>query len=122
MLSFTTSRQLIEKEKETYFLEFQKNNRPSGLEYIKNNTLDYMFEAIKDDVLAANEHAFIVVKKIDAKIVDFDDTMGYSNKVASVQYMATISTDGNMEDINEIWHFKYDGWHWKLAGIQQANQ
>lgn len=117
---FSTARQIIENEKESLFTNFQKNNRPSGLEYIKNNCVDYLFEAIKDDVIAASESAKIIIKHINAEVIDYTDEN--SVKIASIRYNGVMSVDGEIEEIYEVWHFKYDGWNWKLAGIEQVKE
>lgn len=115
---FATARQIIENDKEALFTDFQKNNRPSGIGYIKNNCVDYMFEAIKEDVLAASESSKVIIKSVSAEVIDYTDDNGI--KIASVRYIGVISVDGELDDINEVWHFKYDGWNWKLAGIEQV--
>ena len=114
---FASSNDVLENEKEDLFINFQKNNRPSGLSYIKDHTMDYLFEALKDDVLAANEETKIVIKSIEANVVDIEGKG--SSKVGSVHYQAVILVDGIEEFIDEMWHFQYSGWNWKLAGIEQ---
>lgn len=114
---FATARQILENDKEELFTNFQKNNRPSGFGYIQKHCEEYMFEAIKDDVLTASETSKLIIKSVSAEVIDYDDSNG--TKVASVRYTAVIVVDGEAEDIDEAWHFKYDGWNWKLAGIEQ---
>lgn len=116
---FASARQILENNKEEMFSEFQKNNRPSGLEYIKNHCVDYLFESIKDDVLAASESAKVIIKSITAEVVDYTNENGV--KIASIHYNCVMSIDGEIEDINEVWHYKYNGWSWLLAGIEQID-
>jgi predicted lipid-binding transport protein (Tim44 family) len=115
---FATARQILEEEKESLFIKFQQNNRPSGLSYIKAHCVDYLFEAMKDNILANPEDDKVVVKSIEANIIDYDDSNG--TKIASVHYTCVISTNGQEDDIDEFWHFKYTGWNWHLTGIEQV--
>lgn len=108
----------LQNNKETFFINFQKSNKPSNIDYIKANTVDYFFEAIQDDVLAGNDAARVVIKAIEAEVIDITDEG--SKQVGSVHYQASISTDGNVEEINEVWHYVYTGGVWKLAGIEQV--
>ena len=108
----------LQNNKETFFINFQKSNKPSGIEYIKANTVDYLFESIQDDVLAGNDGARVVIKALEAEVIDIDDEG--SKQVGSVHYQATIVTDGTSEEINEVWHYVYAGGVWKLAGIEQV--
>ena len=115
---FSTARQVIENEKESLFINFQKNNRPSGLTYIKDHCVDYMFEAIKDDVFSAPESSKLIIKSISAEVIDYSDYDGV--KLATIQYSSVLSIDGELEEVEEFWHFKYNGWSWLLAGIEQV--
>ena len=115
---FATARQIIENDKEELFTNFQKNNRPSGLDYIKKNCVDYFFDAIKDTVLSASESDKIVIKSISAEVIDYTDDNGV--KIASIRYTCTMSINEEIEDFDEVWHFKYNGWSWLLAGIEQV--
>lgn len=115
---FSSPAKLLENNKEKFFTEFQKMNRPSGLEYVREHTVDYLFDALKDMVLDSNEDSKIFVKSIEAEIVDLEGAG--KGKIGSVHYQAIISVDGNEESIDEVWHFQYSGLNWKLAGIEQV--
>lgn len=114
---FATAADVLENKKNEYFINFQKNNKPSGLNYIAMNCEDYFFDAIKEDVKIANEASSIVVKYIDAEVIDV--TKEGTHKVGTIRYEAVLIVDGVVEEIDEFWHFVYDGWNWKLAGIEQ---
>lgn len=115
---FATPRQIIENDKESMFAKFQKNNRPSGIGYIKDNCVDYMFEAIKEDVLSTSEASKVIIKSVSAEVIDYNDENGV--KIASIHYICTMVIDEEIEEIDEVWHFSYSGWNWKLAGIEQV--
>lgn len=114
---FATAADVLENNKSKYFIDFQKNNRPSGLGYIERHCVDYFFEAIHEDVKAANEVSVIIVKSINATVIDVSQEG--THKVGTIRYNAVLSVDGEVETIDEFWHFVYDGWNWKLAGIEQ---
>lgn len=115
---FSSPAELLDQNKAKFFTEFQKMNRPSGLEYVREHTVDYLFDALKDMVLESNEDSKIFVKSIESEIVDLEGAG--KGKIGSVHYQAVISVDGVEEAINEVWHFVYSGFSWKLAGIEQV--
>ena len=110
---FANPSEILESNKEQMFVDFQKNNKPSGIGYIQKHSVPYFFEAIQDDILASMDDTKIVVKRLEAEVVD------ETGDVASVHYAAEVVTNGESEFIDEVWHFKYTGWGWKLCGIEQ---
>ena len=116
---FATSKDVLSNNKEEIFCNFQKNNKPSGLDFIRKSTTPMFFDVVKPMVLESNETDNITVKKIASCILDsYSEDIG-SDKIATVRYDAVVSRDNVDEEISELWHFVYNGWNWKLAGIQQ---
>jgi hypothetical protein len=112
----------IRDGKEQFFINFQQNNRPSGLSYIRSNSDNVLFSAIEDTVTQSSDSRVIKVKRLEAELVDL--TQDGSRYIASVRYNALVSEgepNGEMTDtdIKELWNFVYISGSWKLAGIDQ---
>ena len=118
--SATTSKkdELYDK-KEMLFIDFQQNNRKSGLEYIKANTTPFMFQSLKPLIEEQDDGRTVEVLSVRAEVVSYEKEG--SKQLATVNYNATINekmVDGSSEstDIDQNWNFVYDG-SWKLEGI-----
>lgn len=109
----------LRDDKETFFLNFQKNNRPSKIDWIRNNTEDLFFDAVKDMVMESDDGRSVMVKKLEAQVVDI--TAEGSGYVASIYYQGLVYDNNEPTDIDEIWHFVYRNNQWRLAGIEQKN-
>jgi hypothetical protein len=112
----------LEDSKESMFLNFQKNNKPSGLSYIQSNCTEMMFSAIRDDVASGSDDHQVGVKSLECKVVDV--TQEGSRLIGSVHYKGVLrETDGGETvetPVNEVWNFVHDGNRWMLAGIEQV--
>lgn len=118
--SATTSKkdELYDK-KEMLFVDFQQNNRKSGLEYIKANTTPFMFQSLKPLIEEQDDGRTVEVLSVRAEIVSYEKEG--SQQLATVNYKATINekmVDWSSEstDIDQNWNFVYNG-SWKLEGI-----
>lgn len=114
----------IRDMKDQMFTNFQKNNKPSGLSYIQNNSTPMLFEAIRENIESGSESRVVTVRSLESRLEDI--TQDGSNYVASVSYKGTvIEKDAGQEavetPINELWNYTYDGRNWKLAGIESLN-
>ena len=111
----------IRDMKEQFFINFQKNNRPSGLEQIRSNSTTVFYEAVEDMVRGQSESRVVKVRQIESELVDV--TQDGSRYVASVRYHAVVEEGDNgavqSSDIKELWNFVYEHGAWKLAGIDQ---
>lgn len=111
----------IRDMKEDFFVQFQQNNRPSGMDYIRQQSTPVFFNAVEDFVRAQDENRTVKVRQIDAELVDL--VQEGSRYIASVRYNAVVAegTSGNMTDnqVKELWNFVYENNRWKLAGIDQ---
>ena len=99
-------------------MNFQQYNRPSKIDYIRENTDEFLFNAIKDNVLSSNDNRTVVVKNLEAELVDFSKEGSF--EIASVHYTGEVLDDNELSNINEIWNFKYLNNTWKLVGISQV--
>lgn len=111
----------IRDQKESFFVDFQQNNRPSGLDHIRQNSTSVFFNAVEDMVRDQSETRTVKVRQLEAELVDL--TQEGSRYIASVRYNAVVSEgeSGSMQDTNlkEMWNFVYENNHWKIAGIDQ---
>lgn len=111
----------IRDMKEDFFVQFQTNNRPSGLDYIRQNSTPVFYNAIEEMVNEQSDTRSVKVRQIEAELVDL--TQEGSRYIASVRYHAVISegVSGQMQDsdVKELWNFVYENNRWKLAGIDQ---
>lgn len=108
--------------KEQLFIDFQKNNRPSGLGYIQQNSDPMLFESIRDSVSSNSDSRSVTVKSLEAKLEDI--TKDGSRFIASVSYRGVLveqeeGQDAVTTNMNELWNFVHNGTGWKLAGIEQ---
>jgi hypothetical protein len=107
--------------KEKFFTDFQKNNRPSGLSFIRANTTDALYEPLEDLVKQTDENRVIKVKNLEAKLENIEKEG--SRYVATVSYKAKVleGVEGSLEEttIDEFWNFIYVNGSWKLNGIEQ---
>jgi hypothetical protein len=112
----------LEDAKQQMFINFQKNNKPSGLNYIQSNSDAVFFEGVQEDIKDASDTRTITVRSLDAKLAE--DIVKEGNQyIGSVVYrgvvieqeagQAPVSTN-----INEMWNFIYTPSGWKIAGIQ----
>jgi hypothetical protein len=111
----------IRDMKEDFFVQFQDNNRPSGLDHIRQNSTPVFYNAVEDMVREQAENRTVKVRQLEAELVDL--TQEGSRYIASVRYHAVVaeSTNGGMQDseVKELWNFVYENNRWKLAGIDQ---
>lgn len=111
----------IRDMKEDFFVQFQQNNRPSGLDSIRQQSTPVFFNAVEDFVREQDENRTVKVRQLDAQLVDL--VQEGSRYIASVRYHAVVAegTSGNMQDneVKELWNFVYENNRWKLAGIDQ---
>lgn len=111
----------IRDMKEDFFVQFQDNNRPSGLDHIRQNSTPVFYNAVEDMVRDQSENRTVKVRQLEAELVDL--TQEGSRYIASVRYHAVVaeSTNGGMQDseVKELWNFVYENNRWKLAGIDQ---
>lgn len=111
----------IRDQKENFFTQFQQNNRPSGIDHIRQNSTPVFYDAVEDMVRGQSETRTVKVRKLEAELVDL--TQEGSRYIASVRYNAVVSEgeSGNMQDTNlkEMWNFVYENNRWKIAGIDQ---
>jgi hypothetical protein len=108
--------------KENFFANFQKNNKPSGMNFIQSNSEPMFFDAIRDTVLESSDTRTITIRSLEAKVVDI--TQDGSRFIGSVTYKGTVvEKEANYEpvvtDVNEMWNFVYTDGGWKLAGLEQ---
>lgn len=113
---------MLRDGKEQMFINFQKNNKPSGVSYIQSNSDSVFFEAIRDDVVNSSETRTVSVRSLEAKLEDI--TEEGSRFIGSVSYKGVIvEREEGQEpvntEINEMWNFIYNNGSWKLAGIEQ---
>lgn len=111
----------IRDMKENFFVQFQENNRPSGLDHIRQNSTTMFYNAVKDMVSEQDESRSVTVRRVEAELVNL--VQEGSRYIASVKYDAVVSegTNGNMQDseVKELWNFEYQNNRWRLAGIDQ---
>lgn len=111
----------IRDMKEDFFIKFQDSNRPSGIDYIRQNSNTIFFNAIEDMVREQVESRIVKVRQLEAELVDI--TQDGSRYIASVKYHAVVSEGdkGNMQDteLKEMWNFVYENNRWVIAGIDQ---
>lgn len=111
----------IRDMKENFFVQFQQNNRPSGLNHIRQNSTPVFYNAVEDMVREQSDTRSVKVRQLEAELVDL--TQDGSRYVASVRYHAVVAEgdNGNMQDseVKELWNFVYENNTWKLAGIDQ---
>lgn len=110
--------------KENLFSNFQKNNKPSGLNYIQQNSEPMFFDAIRDMVMEGSDSRTITIRSLEAQLVDI--TQDGSRFIGSVVYKGTVvETEVGGEpvatNINEMWNFVYTNGGWKVAGIEPLN-
>jgi hypothetical protein len=108
--------------KEQFFTDFQKNNRPSGIDYIRSHSEPMFFDAVEQMVRESSDTRVVRVKQLEAELVDL--TQEGTRYIASVRYKAHVvegepGQDGVDTPINELWNFVYSNGTWKLAGIDQ---
>lgn len=111
----------IRDMKENFFVQFQQNNRPSGLNHIRQNSTPVFYNAVEDMVREQSDTRSVKVRQLEAELVDL--TQDGSRYIASVRYHAVVAEgdNGNMQDseVKELWNFVYENNTWKLAGIDQ---
>lgn len=111
----------IRDMKENFFIQFQQNNRPSGLNHIRQNSTPVFYNAVEDMVREQSDTRSVKVRQIEAELVDL--TQEGSRYIASVRYHAVVAEGegSNLQDseVKELWNFVYEGNAWKLAGIDQ---
>jgi hypothetical protein len=112
---FSSASEILERNKESIFTEFQNHNHKGGLPYIKKNCVDYFYDIIKD--IVPDGIQTVKVLSLEASVIDI--TSEGIGKVASVHYIARLSVNDEIEFVDEIWNFVYNGWNWKLAGMEQ---
>jgi hypothetical protein len=111
----------IRDMKEEFFIQFQQNNRPSGLDYIRQNSTSLFYNAVEDMVRNQSDTRSVKVRQLEAELVDL--TQEGSRYIASVRYHAIVVevTNDNIQnsEVKELWNFVYENNRWKLAGIEQ---
>lgn len=111
----------IRDMKEDFFVQFQQNNRPSGLDHIRQNSTPVFYNAVEDMVREQSDSRTVKVRQLEAELVDL--TQEGSRYIASVRYHAVVAegVNGNTQDseVKELWNFVYENNRWKLAGIDQ---
>lgn len=112
----------LRDNKEQMFIDFQKNNKPSGLRYIQSNTTPMMYEAMKEPVSQGSDSRTCTVQTLEARLEDI--TQEGSSYIGSVSYRGNVveqepGQKAVVTAINEIWHFKHTDGGWKLAGIEE---
>lgn len=117
---FKNPEEKIRDEKDNFFINFQKNNRPSQIGFIQSKSDPVFFEAVKDLVMQSSDSKNVSVKRLESELVDI--TQEGTTYIASVRYQAVVAEDGQNTDIDEVWHFKFLNNDWKLAGIEQVNE
>jgi hypothetical protein len=115
---FKNPEEKIRDEKDQFFIDFQKNNRPSQLGFIKENSDLVFFEAIKDMVLSSQEDKVVSVRRLESELVNLEQEG--TTYVASVRYVAEVVESGSTINVDEVWNFKYINNKWLLAGIEQV--
>lgn len=112
----------LRDDADTFFRNFQKNNRPSQLDWVRQNSDDGFFEAVKDMVVQSPENKEVTVLQLEHELVDL--TQEGTKYIGSIRYQARVreTVNGQSEEtpIDEVWHFIYQG-KWRLAGIEQVN-
>lgn len=112
----------LRDNKEQMFIDFQKNNKPSGLRYIQSNTTPMMYDAISQQVGEGSDSRTCTVNTLEARVEDI--TQEGSNYIATVSYRGVVveqepGQKAVSTNIAENWHFKYINDSWKLAGIEE---
>lgn len=106
--------------KDDMFVNFQRNNKPSGIDYIQENSETLFFNAVRDSVVQSSDTREVRVVSLGSEVVNCEKEG--SRLVASVHYKGKIveteNGDETSSDINEVWHFLYEGNVWKVAGIE----
>jgi hypothetical protein len=112
----------LRDDADNFFRSFQKNNRPSQLEWVRQNSDEGFFEAVKDMVVQSPENKDVTVLQLEHELVDL--TQEGTKYIGSIRYQARVRETVNGEvtetPIDEVWHFIYQG-KWRLAGIEQVN-
>lgn len=108
----------LSRQMDDFFVNFQNNNRPSQLEWIRSNTTPLMFNAVRDMVEGSDDNRKVIVRSMSSEMVDVTATNGTYE--GSVRYRATIEDDGETQQVDEVWNFLYDNGRWKLNGIDQV--
>jgi hypothetical protein len=106
---------------EDFFVDFQNSNRPSGLQFIKDNTTNLMFNAVKSSIMAEPESREVRIDSLTSELIEFVDEG--SSTFGSVKFTAKMYETFNGAETNvscnEIWNFKYTDGKWLLAGIDK---
>ena len=121
ILNSRTPEDEIRDMKEDFFVQFQQNNRPSGIDHIRQNSTPVFYNAVEDMVREQSDSRTVKVRQLEAELVDL--TQDGSRYIASVRYHAVVAEGetGNMQDteLKELWNFVYENNRWKIAGIDQ---
>lgn len=114
---------VLDRQCEDLFINFQINNTPGTIDYIKGHTTRQFFRVLEDDELIGVGANKVSVQKLKAQVLDVSKEHGALR--GSVQYDATLKevVDGqeSITDVAQIWHFEYQEGDWLLAGIQQVS-
>lgn len=118
MTNVKTLKEKILDDKDKFFMEFQKNNKPSKIDFIMSKTDPLMQDAISENVLSSDEYRTISVMQLESELVNI--TKEGTTDIATVLYRGIVKENDDETQINEMWHFKYIDNEWKLAGIEQV--
>lgn len=117
---FKTPEVKLHDVKEQFFIDFQKNNRPSGLSFIFSKTDPMMHDELRDMLNQNSESKQVSVRSLEAKFLDIKEEG--STHIASVLYNADVVEDGKVFPVSQIWNFKYVNNEWILAGISSPDK
>lgn len=112
----------LRDDAEKMFMNFQKNNRPSQVEYIRQNSTPLFFDAVKDTVMDSSEDKVVSINTLEHEVVDV--TQSGTKYIASIRYRSLINeNDGGADtetNVDEVWHYVYENKRWLVAGIEQV--
>lgn len=107
------------REAKVQFLRLQTANDNKNLNDIREFTTPEIFAEIQLQIQERDDHHNqTVVDLLDAELVDVSVETPYT--IASVRFTGRIREENVASAINEIWHFRKEGFHWLVSGVQQA--
>ena len=111
----------IASEANGIFTRFNKNFRPSQIDYISENSTENFFNSVKDNIVTESDFKEITFKSVKSEV----DTVIRENEqfIASVRFTALkeVAVDNEVKEAQtvELWKMNFNGTKWIVSEIKE---